>query len=95
MPEKIKNMYGIIDEKLLDYEDICNTYSELLEHEINKEQLNIKNIEEIALSFAYIFKIIYPRYTRLRNRRYREYYLRINYDSLFNRIGALVKIEFE
>ena len=30
MPEKIKNMYGIIDEKLLDYEDICNTYSELL-----------------------------------------------------------------
>ena len=65
MPEKIKNMYGIIDEKLLDYEDICNTYSELLEHEINKEQLNIKNIKEIALSFAYIFKVIYPEYENI------------------------------
>ena len=58
-------MYGIIDEKLLDYEDICNTYSELLEHEINKEQLNIQNIEEIAFSFAYIFKIIYPEYENI------------------------------
>ncbi len=65
MPEKIKNMYGIIDERILDYEDICNTYSELLEYEINKEQLNIKNIEEIALSFAYIFKIFYPEYENI------------------------------
>lgn len=66
MLEKIKNMYGIIDERILNYEDICNTYSELLEHEIEKEQLDIKKIEEIALSFAYIFKIFYPEYENIK-----------------------------
>ncbi len=60
MLEKALLLFGLNKEKILDYEDVCNSYIELLDYEL--DNMNIENIYKIIISYKTIYSFFYPEY---------------------------------
>lgn len=70
MLEEALALFGLDEELIIDYEDLYNSYLELLEEEL--ENQNIENIYKIITSYNLVYSYFYPEYKS--NQNYEEIY---------------------
>lgn len=61
MPNDIKLMFDITDERIIDYEDIYNTYIEKLGHLIDND-FNYEKLFKLLNGFKFVHSYFYPEY---------------------------------